>query len=102
MNLKDCKVTLMLNMYTGVAPTNKDEQLLKEILSIACPNRVVHWEYCDEFIQSLSEKGFDLKSSVYIPNFYVHVVGGYGVCFTVTTISNLFKQCFENKIEVDI
>lgn len=102
MNLKDCKVLVMLNMHTGVVPTNKDEEILRDILEIACPSRRYEWEYADEFIQSLSEKGFDFRSCVFVPNFYIHVVGGYSVCFTATTISGFFKGCVENNIQVDI
>lgn len=102
MNLKDCKVTLMLNMYTGFAPTTKEEEIVKDILEIACPTRVIQWEYGDEFIQSLSDKGVDLKSLLFIPSFYIHMVGGYGTCFTATTIASFFKQCFENNIDVSI
>ena len=102
MNLKDCKVLVMLNMYTGVAPTNKDEEILRDILDIASPNRKYEWEYSDEFIQSLSEKGFDFKTTWRVPNFYVQVVGGYGTCFTVVSISDLFRECFNHNIQIDI
>lgn len=102
MNLKDCNVMLMLNMHTGFSAGSVQEDILQDILKIVCPNRKVQWEYHDGFIRGLQDAGFDLKSAIWIPNFYVKVVGGYGTCFMVTSISDLFRECFENGIEVDI
>lgn len=102
MNLKDCKVTLMLNMHTGYSAGSVQEDILQDILKIACPSRVVTWEYHEEFNQSLVDNGFDFSTAVWIPNFYVKVVGGYGTCFIAISISELFKECHENGIDVDI
>lgn len=102
MNLKDCKVTLMLNMHTGFSAGSVQEDILQDILKIVCPKRKVQWEYHDGFIQCLQDAGFDVKSALRIPNFYIQVVGGYGACFTVTSISDLFRECFEHGFEVDI
>lgn len=102
MNLKDCNVTLMLNMQTGFSPTSEQEEILQSILKIVCPKRKVHWEYQNGFNQCLLDNGFDFSTAVWIPNFYVKVVGGYGTCFIATSISELFRECHENNIEVVI
>lgn len=101
MNLKDCSVTITSNLGNGFRATCENEEILIQILELAGVEYKCNHEYSSDFMESLEDEGIVFKNKV-IPKFYVKVVGGFGIRFVVTNISDLFEECFSNNIKIKI